>query len=449
MTISRTICLGFLAVIAAGTLLLLMPFSYGDEAVFRNPIATVVTALFTSTSAVCVTGLSVVNVGEYYSFWGQFVMVLLVEVGGLGYMTATTILLLLIGRKFGLRDKLALQQSLDTSGLGGVVSLVKSIIATTILFQLTGAFLLLIVFVPDYGFDQGLWLSIFHSVNGFNNAGFSLFGDNLIQYVTSPLVNFTITGLIIFGGLGYQVIIELYLWIRERLSRSRCHREFSLLFKVVTTTTLFLLIFGTILILSVEYNNPDTLESLTLPEKIMAAWFQSVTSRTAGFNTIDIGRMTSAGLFVTNILMFIGASPGSTGGGIKTTTARILLRCTRATLQGRDEVLCYQRKIPAPLILKAISVLVGSSIVVFVSTLLVSLFQSNLEFEQILFEIVSAFATVGLSTGITGSLSVPSQLVVIATMYIGRVGVLLLVLAIMGDPKPTSVEYPEENLLVG
>jgi trk system potassium uptake protein TrkH len=364
-------------------------------------------------------------------------------------MTATTILLLLIGRKFGLRDKLALQQSLDTSGLGGVVSLVKSIIATTILFQLTGAFLLLIVFVPDYGFDQGLWLSIFHSVNGFNNAGFSLFGDNLIQYVTSPLVNFTITGLIIFGGLGYQVIIELYLWIRERLSRSRCHREFSLLFKVVTTTTLFLLIFGTILILSVEYNNPDTLESLTLPEKIMAAWFQSVTSRTAGFNTIDIGRMTSAGLFVTNILMFIGASPGSTGGGIKTTTARILLRCTRATLQGRDEVLCYQRKIPAPLILKAISVLVGSSIVVFVSTLLVSLFQSNLEFEQILFEIVSAFATVGLSTGITGSLSVPSQLVVIATMYIGRVGVLLLVLAIMGDPKPTSVEYPEENLLVG
>ncbi|KKD35335.1 TrkH family potassium uptake protein [Limnoraphis robusta] len=449
MTISRTICLGFLAVITAGTLLLLMPFSYGDEAIFRNPIATVVTALFTATSAVCVTGLSVVNVGEYYSFWGQFIMLLLVEVGGLGYMTATTILLLLIGRKFGLRDKLALQQTLDTSGLGGVVSLVQSIIATTILFQLTGVLLLLMVFVPDYGLNQGLWLSIFHSVNGFNNAGFSLFADSLIQYVTSPLLNLTLTGLIIFGGLGYQVIIELYLWMRERLSRNRCHREFSLHFKIVTTTNLFLLIVGTVLIFSVEFQNVDTLETLTFPQKIMTAWFQSVTTRTAGFNTIDIGSMTAAGLFVTNILMFIGASPGSTGGGIKTTTARILLRCTRATLQGRDEVLCYQRKIPAPLILKAVSVLVGSSIVVFVSTLLVSLFQSSLEFEQILFEIVSAFATVGLSTGITGSLSLPSQLVVIATMYIGRVGVLLLMLAIVGDPKPTSVEYPEENLLVG
>ena len=449
MTISRTICLGFLTVIAAGTVLLLMPFSLGEEALINSPITTFITALFTATSAVCVTGLSVVNVGEYYSFWGQLVLILLVEVGALGYMTATTILLLIIGRKFGLRDKLALQQTLDTTGLGGVVSLVKSVIATMILFQLTGVFLLLTVFIPDYEFKQALWLSIFHSVNGFNNAGFSLFADSLVRYVTSPMLNITLTTLIIFGGLGYQVIIELYLGIRERLSRNRSHRELSLHFKVVTSTTFFLLILGTILIFSVEFNNPDTLESLTLSEKIMAAWFQSVTSRTAGFNTINTGGMTAAGLFITIILMFVGASPGSTGGGIKTTTARVLLQCTKATLQGRDEVLCYQRQIPATLILKAVSVVVGSSLVVFFSTLFVSLLQSNLDFSEVFFEIVSAFATVGLSTGITGLLSPLSQLVVIATMYIGRVGVLLLMLAIVGDPKPTSIDYPEENLLVG
>ena len=260
MTIPRTICLGFLTVIAAGTVLLLMPFSFGERAALQSPLITLITALFTATSAVCVTGLSVVNVGEYYSFWGQLVLIVLVEVGALGYMTATTILLMIIGRKFGLRDKIALQQPLDTTGLGGVVSLVKSVIATMILFQLMGVFLLLTVFTPDYGFKQGLWLSIFHSVNGFNNAGFSLFGDSLVGYVTSPMLNLTLTTLIIFGGLGYQVIIEMYLWLRERLSRNRSHREFSLHFKVVTSTTIFLLILGTILIFSVEYGNAETLE---------------------------------------------------------------------------------------------------------------------------------------------------------------------------------------------
>ncbi|MEL7037376.1 MAG: TrkH family potassium uptake protein [Cyanobacteria bacterium J06592_8] len=449
MTVPRTICLGFLAVIATGTLLLLMPFSFNDNTVFTSPIHTIVAALFTATSAVCVTGLSVVNVSEYYSFWGQLVLLLLVEVGALGYMASTTILLLIIGRKFGLRDKLALQQTLDTSGLGGVVSLLQSIIATVILFQLTGVFLLLIVFTPDYGFNQGLWLSIFHSVNGFNNAGFSLFSDSLVQYVTSPMLNFTLTTLIIFGGLGYQVIIEMYSWLKDRVSGNPCRREFSLHFKVVTTTTIFLLVFGTVLTFILEFGNPNTLAPLTLPEKILAAWFQSVTNRTAGFNTIDIGGFTEAGLFITMIFMFIGASPGSTGGGIKTTTARLLLRCTKATLRGRDEVLCYQRQIPAQLILKAVSVLVGSSIVVLISTLLISLLQSDLAFVKILFEIVSAFATVGLSTGITGSLSLPAQFVVIVTMYIGRVGVLLLMLAFVGDPEPTSIDYPEENLLIG
>ena len=227
MTVPRTICLGFLAVITAGAILLAMPFSTSDGT-WSDPV----TALFTSTSAVCVTGLSVVDVGKYYSFWGQVCLVALVQVGGLGYMTATTFLLLLLGRKFGLKDKVALQQSLDKAGLAGVVQLVKSILATTVLFELTGVFLLLLVFVPKFGFYEGLWSSVFHSINAFNNAGFSLYSDSLMGYVDSPLVNFVITILIIFGGIGYQVIMEMYLWTRDRLSKSHACIIFPLNFKV-------------------------------------------------------------------------------------------------------------------------------------------------------------------------------------------------------------------------
>ena len=444
MTVSRTICLGFLAVITAGAILLAMPFSTSDGT-WSDPV----TALFTSTSAVCVTGLSVVDVGKYYSFWGQVCLVVLVQVGGLGYMTATTFLLLLLGRKFGLKDKIALQQSLDKSGLAGVVQLVKSILATTILFELTGVFLLLLVFVPKFGFYQGLWSSVFHSINAFNNAGFSLYSDNLIGYADSPLVNFVITILIIFGGIGYQVIMEMYLWTRDRLSKSHACIIFPLNFKVVTSTTLVLLILGTLAFFLLEFNNPATLGSLNLGQKVMAAWFQSVTPRTAGFNTIDIGKMTQPALFLTVLLMFIGASPGSTGGGIKTTTFRLLFSCTEAVLEGKEEVQCYQRQIPQALILKTVGVVFGSLVVVMTATILIELANPELEFMPALFEAVSAFATVGLSTGITAKLSVFSKLVVIMTMYIGRVGVLLLMGAILGDPKPRTFKFPEENLLVG
>lgn len=421
-----------------------------DDTIYNGSLGNPVTALFTATSAVCVTGLSVVDVGEFYSLWGQICLLCLIEVGALGYMTANTVLLMLIGRKFGLRDKLALQQSLDTPGLAGVMPLLKSIIATMVLFQLTGVLLLMIVFVPDWGFREGLWMSIFHSINGFNNAGFSLFSNSLVGYVTSPVVNFTMSLLIIFGGLGYQVIIELYLWIKNFLNQNTTmRREFTIHFKVVSSTTIFLLLTGTLLFLITEFNNPETLQTLSIFGKIQASWFQSVTSRTAGFNTIQTGEMTDAGIFITITLMFIGASPGSTGGGIKTTTSRILVNCTKAALEGRHEVLCYQRKIPGTLLLKAVGVLVGSMGVVFLSTLLIVLIQPELGFGKIFFEIVSAFATVGLSTGITGNFSMPSRLVVIATMYVGRVGVLVLMSALLGDPKPSSIDYPEENLLVG
>ncbi len=444
MTISRTICLGFLAVITVGTLLLMMPFS-SSNGTWIPPLV----ALFTSTSAVCVTGLSVVDPGSYFSFWGQFFIAALVQIGGLGYMTTTTFLVLLVGRRFELRHKIAIQQDLDRPGLQGSTLIIRSIVATTLLFELTGVFLLLPVFVPDFGWQGGLWFAIFHSINSWNNAGFGLIKDNLIGYQSSVLLNLVVSGLIIFGGIGYRVIFEIFLWLRDRILRKPERIVFSLNFKVAVSTTLTLLIFGTIAFFLTELHNPATLGPMSFGNKLMAAWFQSVTPRTAGFNTIDIGKMTETGLFITIALMFMGTSPGSTGGGIKITTVRVLTSCTKSIIQGKEDVELYQRQVPLSLILKAVGVLVGSIITVLISTTLISLTDSDVAFIRILFEVVSAFATVGLSTGITGSVSAAAKLILIATMYVGRVGVLLLMAALLGDPRPSSVRYPEENLLVG
>ncbi|MBW4503910.1 MAG: TrkH family potassium uptake protein [Scytonema hyalinum WJT4-NPBG1] len=444
MTVSRTICLGFIAMVAIGTILLMMPFST-SSGTWNNLIV----ALFTSTSAVCVTGLSVVDPGTYFSFWGQLFIALLVQIGGLGYMTTTTFLILLIGRKFDLKQKIAIQQSLDRPGMHGSTQIIRSIIATTLIFEITGVFLLLPAFVPQYGWDKGIWLAMFHSINSWNNAGFSLFKDNLIGYQSSVLVVFTVTVLIIFGGIGYQTILETYFWLRDRLLKKPTNLLFSLDFKVATSTTVVLLLIGTVAFFLVEFKNVETFGNLSFLEKLLGAWFQSATTRTAGFNTIDIGKMTTAGLFITIAFMFIGASPGGTGGGLKTTTLRVLTSCTKAILQGKEEVLLYERSIAISVILKAVGALIGSVATVIASTILIALTDPEISFIQLLFEVVSAFATVGLSTGITGSVSAAAKLILIVTMYIGRVGILLLMSAILGDPRPSSVRYPEENLLVG
>jgi len=445
MTVSRTICLGFLAVITVGAVLLMMPFAT-SSGTWNDPIV----ALFTSTSAVCVTGLSVVDPGTYFSFWGELFIALLAQIGGLGYMTTTTFLILLLGRRFTLKDKVAIQQALDRPGIQGSAQILRSIIATTLIFEITGIFLLLIAFVPKYGFYQGLWLAVFHSINAWNNAGFSLFKDSLMGYQTNAIVVFTVTGLIIFGGIGYQVIFEIYLWLRHRVFNKKERIVFSLDFKVATSTTVILLVVGMVAFFGVEIKNPETLGgNLSFTEQLLLAWFQSVTPRTAGFNSIDISKMTTAGLFITIALMFLGASPGGTGGGMKTTTVRVLTTCTKAILQGKEEAILYERRIPVSLILKAVGVLVGSVVTVIFGTILIALTDPEITFIQILFEVVSAFATVGLSTGITGSISISGKLILIAIMYIGRVGVLLLMSALLGDPRPSSIQYPEENLLVG
>ncbi|MGK7948449.1 MAG: TrkH family potassium uptake protein [Xenococcaceae cyanobacterium] len=443
MTIARTICLGFLAVIAIGTILLIMPF-----ATSTGSWNSLIVALFTSTSAVCVTGLAVVDTGSYFSFWGQLIILLLIQIGGFGYMMTTTFLLLLLGRKFDLSQKFAIKESFDRPFLQGSTSLVQSIMATTLLFELTGILLMFNVFADRYGMAKGLWLSVFHSISAWNNAGFSLFSDSLVNYRSSWIINLVIPGLIIFGGIGYQVIIEMYLWLVNLLTKKErfC---FSLNFKVVTSTTILLLIGGTIAFLLTELNNPATIQPLSFGNKLLAAWFQSMTTRTAGFNSIDIGQMTIAGLFITMGFMFIGASPSGTGGGIKTTTLRILFNCTKSALEGKNQVVLYQREVPSPLILKAIAVVFGTAIAIVIATIFISLWDSQFDFLQILFEVISAFATVGLSTGITASFSTMSKLILILAMYTGRVSILLVIAAVIGEARPTTLQYPEENLLVG
>lgn len=444
MTIARTICIGFLALIVIGTILLMMPFAMAS-----GTWNSFIIALFTSTSAVCVTGLAVIDTGSDYSFLGQLIILLLIQVGGLGYMMTTTFLILLLGRKFDLRQKFAIKESFDRPFLQGSNNLVRSIIATTAISEITGIFLLLITFVPQFGWSTGLWYAIFHSVSAWNNAGFSLFSDSLVGYRDNWTIHLVIPALVIFGGIGYQVIIEMYLWMRNKIKGKSERFCFSLNFKVVVSTTIILLIVGTVAFFLTELNNAATLEALSFKDKFLAAWFHSMSTRTAGFNTIDLGNMTIAGLFMTMGFMFIGASPSGTGGGIKTTTFRILYDSTKSVLQGKDEVILYQREVPSTLILKAVAVVFGTATSIVMVTIVIASIEGDLNLLPILFEVISAFATVGLSTGITSSFAVSSKFILVFAMYVGRVSILILIAALIGDPRPSSLNYPEENLLVG
>ncbi|MBD2654650.1 MULTISPECIES: TrkH family potassium uptake protein [Synechocystis] len=444
MTISRTICLGFIAAIAGGALLLLMPFATSTGE-WGSPLV----ALFTSTSAVCVTGLSVVDVSKYFSFWGELTVMLLAQLGGLGYMTLTTFLMILIGRKFDLQQRFAIQESFDHRFAQGSNNLIKSVIATTLIFEITGAIILFGVFVQDYPPIRALWYAVFHSISAFNNAGFSLFSDGLIGYQSSLPLNLAVSALIIFGGIGYQVIIEAYFWVVRKVKNSQRRFAFSLNLRVVVRVTIFLLLLGFFGILILEAQGNRALAQFSLQDRLLIAWFQSVTTRTAGFNTIDLNDLSSTSLVLVMLLMFIGASPSGTGGGIKTTTFAILANCTRSALRGQERVIIHGRCIPPQLILKAIAVVFGSVMTVISSVSLLVFLESGQETVALAFEAVSAFATVGLSLGITPELKPLSQLVLIVTMFIGRVGITILMAAIVGDPKPSLIKYPEENLLVG
>ncbi len=436
MSIARTICLGFLSVIAAGTLLLLLPVATASGQ-WNGPMV----ALFTATSAVCVTGLVVVDTGSYFSPFGQGIILLLIQIGGLGYMTTTTFLILLVGGRFDLRQKFALQETSNRPFMQGSRNLIVSIAIVTVAFELVGFLLLLPLFE---GRSDRLWQALFHSVSAWNNAGFSLLSDSLVGFRSSLWANITIPLLIIFGGLGYQTIIEQVFWLKSRFARGRERFAFSLNSKVALSTTIFLLLVGTL-----AFSLTPLIQTLSLGEKLMVAWFQAVTTRTAGFNSIDIGQMSEAALFLSIGLMFVGASPSGTGGGLKTTTLRLLAVTTRSILQGKTDAILYERTVPTATILRALAALCGSVLAVVVAVALLGRTDPQFEFILILFEAVSAFATVGLSTGITADFSVWGQFVLIATMYVGRVGILLFMTAVLGSPRPSSIQYPAEDLLVG
>lgn len=420
----RLIAAGFAMLILFGAVLLLLPLSVRGDAEVHF-----IDALFTSTSAVCVTGLIAIDVADHFTTFGQAVVAVLIQVGGLGVTSIGVGLILAARKNVGLKGRILLKESLNIEGIKGMIRLVKSILLMTLCFELMGIVLSFLVFVQDYPVLKALWISIFHSIAAFNNSGFDILGGlrNLIPYQNNILLNLTTSGLIIFGGLGFLVILDVL--------KKRSFRKLTLHSKVVLTTTLTLLVAGTLLLKATE--------DITW----LGAFFQSVSARTAGFSTYPIGEFTNAGLFTLIILMFIGASPGSTGGGIKTSTFFVLSQHVRSLFTKRH-ISAFRRNIPWEVFSKACTISLLSLLLVCVGTFFLCVLEPEYSFVQLLFEEVSAFGTVGLSTGITPTLSVASKLILIFTMFAGRVGTFTLLTMWIDRPAP-SVRYTEESVSIG
>lgn len=440
LTPYQILVLGFAGLILGGALLLMMPMasSTGQRLSF-------VDAVFTATSAVCVTGLIVVDTGTYFSLFGQLVIVSLIQIGGLGIMAMSTLMAILIGKRINLRQRLVMQEALNQLTVSGVVRLTQYIIKVTLLIEFIGGTILAIRWYQDLGL-KGVYFGYWHAVSSFCNAGFDLFGSitgkfsSATGYVDDIVVNLVVSLLIILGGIGFTVIADV--WANRQFSR------FSLHTKVVLVTTLALIVFGAIVIFLLEYDNPGTLANLTWQGKFLASYFQSVTTRTAGWNTVDMAQLTDATLFFMVILMFIGASPASTGGGIKTTTASIIGAAVWALIRGRNDAELFERRIPYSIIYKAFSVMLISAVLVIFVTMMLSITESQ-PFLKLLFEATSAFGTVGLSTGITPALTTSGKFWLILTMFAGRVGPVTLALALALKTRKGHLQYPEGKIIIG
>ncbi|MBP8638151.1 MAG: Trk family potassium uptake protein [Dictyoglomi bacterium] len=435
----RFIVLSFLLIILVGTIFLMLPVS-SQSGKFTDPI----TALFTATSATCVTGLVVVDTGTYWSLFGQIVILLLIQLGGISYMTLLSFLALLLRRQVVLHERIILQETLNSWSIRGVMKLARVVLYTVVFFEGLGALLLFFVFIRDYPFITALKFSIFHSISAFCNAGFDLLGGfrSLTGYVDNLLLVFTITSLIIFGGIGFVVIYDL----RSNLFN---WKKITIHSKIAILTTIILIILGTLIIGLLEWRNPGTMGPLSIRGKILSSYFQSVTPRTAGFNTLNIGNMRNATLLFIILLMFIGASPGGTGGGIKTVTFTVLISAVRATLMGYENVEIMERKLYWDSVRKAWALFFLSIGLIFIGwfTLLIS---ENFLPINLLFEVVSAFGTVGLSTGITPSLSTVGRIVIILVMYLGRVGLVVFGLSFLYPLRRKShIELPYGEVSIG
>ncbi|ACL69920.1 TrkH family potassium uptake protein [Halothermothrix orenii] len=430
----QILVIGYSTVILVGTILLLLPVS-----TVEGQTTNFLEALFTATSATAVTGLIVVNTAEHWTGFGQTVIMLLIQVGGLGFMTTTTLLFLILRRKVLLQERLIVMEEINYNKLSGVIRLTRYIILLTFITEITGTLLLYLYFkglMPD---NRAWFYALFHSISAFNNAGFDLFGNSLENFTGSLYINLIITFLFIFGGLGFLVISEIY--------NKRQYKKLSLHSKMVISMTLFLIISGTLALFILEFNNPATLGNYTPGIKLLASYFQAVTPRTAGFNTIPINQFRDVSLFIMIVLMFIGASPGSTGGGVKTTTAGTLLVVVYNMARGKEDIEIFRRRIKKKDIYKTLSVVVISLLIIVVVTIVLSITE-EFAFIQIVFEVFSAFGTVGLTTGITPQLSNTGRLFIIITMFIGRVGPFTIAMA-LGRKRIKAIRYPQEDILIG
>ena len=442
----QILTLGIFLLILGGSVLLSLPISAasGSSVGF-------VTAAFTATSSVCVTGLVVVPTGVAFSLFGQIVIILLIQVGGIGFMTMAAMLWIIIKRKITLSDRIVMSETYNLSSSSGVVRLAKNVFRVTLVCELLGALILSIRFIPDFGVYRGIWYSVFHSISAFCNAGIDILsnGDSVTRYVGDPLVCITLMALIILGGFGFAVILDLI--EKRRFRKTRLHT------KLVVVISLGLVLIGGVFFYICEYSNPDTLgdPSLNQGEKILAGFFQSVTTRTAGFNSIDQGAMTGASKMMSMILMFIGASSASTGGGIKTTTFALLLLTVFSAIRGKSDLNIGRRRISVQQASRAFVLASLCLILVIAGTMMLLISQSavgtTVSIEDAMFECFSAFGTVGLTTGITPELNTFSRFVVMFLMFAGRVGPLTLMMAIAEKhgAKKTSFRLPEEQILIG
>ncbi|MBE0467218.1 MAG: Trk family potassium uptake protein [Candidatus Desulforudis sp.] len=434
-TPQRGLLLGFGLVIALGTLLLSLPVAVtpGGDNSFLN-------ALFTATSATCVVGLVVVDTATNWSTFGHVVILGLIQVGGLGFVVVATTILVLIRRRIGLRQRLLIQESLSQMQVGGVVRLVLQVILITLVVEAVFAVVLAVRFVPEFGWGRGVWMGLFHGVSAFNNAGFDLFGGfrSLTAYTGDPVVTLGIAVPVIIGGLGFVVIADVY--------QQRRFKKLALHSKMVIVATALLLVVSTLVILLLEYHH--ALAGLSGPDKVLAAFFQALTARSAGFSTMATDSLQAATQFFTIGLMFIGGGPSSVTGGIKVSTLAILVLIVWSLSHGRESVNVANRRIPQFSIHKAVALTLVMLSLVFLATLLLSVTEET-DFLTTLFEATSAVGIVGLSMGLTHELSPTGKLVVTVCMFIGRVGPLTMAVALAKHPKKPKLKYPEEHIIIG
>ncbi len=433
----KIITLGFLAIIFVGALLLMLPISSASR-----QTTGFLEAFFTSTSAVCVTGLAVVDTGTYWSAFGKVVIISLIQIGGLGFMTIATVGSILAGKRIGIHSRLLIQESLGQEKVQGIVRFAKKIFISAFIIEAMGAFFLSLKWIPQFGFWKGSLFSIFHSISAFCNAGFDIFGNgqSLMGYQKSVIVNVIISLLIIFGGIGFAVMYDL-MSNRNNLKRISLHS------KLVLLISSLLIVTGTLVFFVLEKNNPATMGELGLFHKLLASMFQSVTTRTAGFNSIDQGGMMESSKFLTILLMFVGGSPASTAGGVKTTSLAVVFLATAAYVR-KSDVQTFGRRISYDVVNKAMAIMLIAFVTILVSTLVISIENPQIQFLDIFYEVVSAFGTVGLSTGITGAVTAMSKIILISLMFAGRVGALTIVLAIAGKETSEHFRLPEGRVLL-